>query len=190
MRHLDAIARLDTSQHRYWLNRARSFVGDRDDPEDCLSRTLYCACKYAYRYDPHRDFDSWFVTILRYESYEYRKKSRRIIDHEASMPFGDEEYDAIFSETKREEKQGEGLQSNEEWARVQEAMMRIDTRHARILTEYYLHDFSVDQLVEMYKVGSRESIWSRLGRARTALREALERPRCRMWWQVIQDKNL
>jgi RNA polymerase sigma-70 factor, ECF subfamily len=144
------------------------FCGDAEDARDIVQRAFINAWRRLASFKGDSAFSTWMYRIAFNESVSFRRGggSRKHVTLE-----GRDGESAV--EPADDRRPGDRLDSEENRAKVQEALNQLDPEERKILILKELEDRSYDEIAEILEI-PKGTVRSRLFRAREALREKLK----------------
>lgn len=137
------------------------FCGDEEDARDIVQRAFLNAWRRIDSFKGDSAFSTWMYRIAFNESVSFRREGgRRRLGETGPEPADDR-------------RPGDRLDSEENRAKVQDALSRIDPDDRKIIILRELEEKSYDEIAEILEI-PKGTVRSRLFRAREALREKLK----------------
>jgi RNA polymerase sigma-70 factor (ECF subfamily) len=137
------------------------FCGDAEDARDIVQRAFLNAWRRIDSFKGDSAFSTWMYRIAFNESVSFRREGGRLRQVEPGAEPADDR------------RPGDRLDSDENRAKVQEALGRLDPDDRKIIILKELDERSYDEIAEILEI-PKGTVRSRLFRAREALREELK----------------
>lgn len=141
-----------------------SMVTDFHKGEDLLQRTAVAVASRFDQYDASRPFIGWALGMAKIEILRFRQESKR-----DRLVFEPETLDVVadaFEQT--------SLEMSDLRAALKKCLQRLQGRARQILELHYLQEFDPAQIAGRLGI-SQNAVLVRLHRARTALRQCMEK---------------
>jgi len=159
-------ARLVERYQQYVFTLVLRYIPEREEAEEAAQDVFVKAYKYLADFRGQSKFTTWLYTIVNTTCIS---RLRRKKDH--SLLLGDDHLSAIADRTGGEEHKARmDQQSDAQW--IQRAMTRLPEQDVRIITLFYQHEQSLDEIGSIMGM-SANNVKVRLFRARQKLKDLL-----------------
>ncbi|MBI4565299.1 MAG: sigma-70 family RNA polymerase sigma factor [Planctomycetes bacterium] len=160
----DAFGLLVTRHQDRIFNAVVRFCGNAEDAQDITQRAFVNAFRKIREFKGESAFTTWMYRIAFNQAVSFLRESRR-----QGLPAGS----GSGMEPVDDRRPGDRIESEENRAKVQEALNRLSSDDRRIIILKELEDRSYDQIAEVLRVPVG-TVRSRLFRARQALKQELK----------------
>ena len=162
---LEALGELYDRYRQLVYRTALAITGDREAASDLLQDVFIRLFRYASHVDRQRPLEPWLYRMTANLSYTWVKRNRRWLSSLEDIA------DWISGSGKNHPY--EQVELNDEWERVQKAVMELPISQRLVVVLYYLNDLSLQEIGEILDVPVG-TVKSRLHYGRLSLKKALD----------------